>query len=624
MSTAQPSGGTGLPKYDVLLEHAGKTYTDFSRYGDASTATGRATNLTTALAAAVSGDVVRCAPGTRTFSSSVTFPAGVTVIGPGWGSKWESSVTSGTSYCFGVATGAVLRNIYLGGISAGVPAQYIMQEASADIEAWLDRVKMTGESDCLFSWNNNVIWHLDDCDLQSSFDCFTCLKDTPLTYAYINNTHMRTYGDNATTNDAGEPGSPGVNHSVTCINNVCAQIRMTGGSLLAKGRAGGASTLNARCVVVALTGDTALVELSGVKMSSTLGITNYDADNLSATGKIIADSCIGTNTDRTLKAHGTVVYETAVGKALEVATNAAAARTATGAAASTITISTTSPLSGGGDLTANRTLTIDAATSSVAGSMSATDKGKLDSVIWFGGIQLTGASYVNPRIVAPSAAAQTAYTVPNNKKFVILGLSYYQSSGTTASYSTGIQLSAQLGTDYRLHADASAATATLANTSLSIGSAFIYEAGDLVRFTTNKAGGLVVFRGILFDSTNAIRSTRSGFPLTTSGAAETVLVQCTSGKTGFIYDGAFQLGGNVVGTVNVINQSGGSKNYTVNVPVGGTTTAAANLISPATALGDVTRANYGVSLSLGSLDSIVLTTSGSGTQVAFVNYIETP
>jgi hypothetical protein len=44
------------------------------------------------------------------------------------------------------------------------------------------------------------------------------------------------------------------------------------------------------------------------------------------------------------------------------------------------TISTTAPLAGGGDLSANRTLTINAATTLAAGSMSAADKVKLDGV----------------------------------------------------------------------------------------------------------------------------------------------------------------------------------------------------------------------------------------------------
>lgn len=51
-----------------------------------------------------------------------------------------------------------------------------------------------------------------------------------------------------------------------------------------------------------------------------------------------------------------------------------------GKAATTTTLSTTAPLAGGGDLSANRTLTISAATTGAAGSMSAADKTKLDGI----------------------------------------------------------------------------------------------------------------------------------------------------------------------------------------------------------------------------------------------------
>jgi len=46
----------------------------------------------------------------------------------------------------------------------------------------------------------------------------------------------------------------------------------------------------------------------------------------------------------------------------------------------TVTLTTTAPLTGGGDLSANRTLAISAATQSVAGSLSAADKTKLDGI----------------------------------------------------------------------------------------------------------------------------------------------------------------------------------------------------------------------------------------------------
>jgi len=77
--------------------------------------------------------------------------------------------------------------------------------------------------------------------------------------------------------------------------------------------------------------------------------------------------------------------------------------------ATTTTISTDAPLTGGGDLSANRTLGIDAATTSAAGSMSASDKTKLDGVA-------TGANlYVHPNHSGDvTSAADGAQTIAAN------------------------------------------------------------------------------------------------------------------------------------------------------------------------------------------------------------------
>jgi hypothetical protein len=72
------------------------------------------------------------------------------------------------------------------------------------------------------------------------------------------------------------------------------------------------------------------------------------------------------------------------------------------------TISTTAPLSGGGDLSANRTLSISAATTSAAGSMSAADKTKLDGIAagaTVGANWLTNLSNIPANIVSWSAIA---------------------------------------------------------------------------------------------------------------------------------------------------------------------------------------------------------------------------
>lgn len=64
----------------------------------------------------------------------------------------------------------------------------------------------------------------------------------------------------------------------------------------------------------------------------------------------------------------------------QIDTHIGAANPHSGSTPTTRTISTTAPLTGGGDLSANRTLAISAATTGAAGSMSAADKLKLDGI----------------------------------------------------------------------------------------------------------------------------------------------------------------------------------------------------------------------------------------------------
>lgn len=82
----------------------------------------------------------------------------------------------------------------------------------------------------------------------------------------------------------------------------------------------------------------------------------------------------------------------------------------------TRTISTTAPLAGGGDMSANRTFTISAATTSAAGSMSAADKTKLDTV--------TGGTYtpvVTAILNSPVATAGVCRWVRNGNTVTVYG-----------------------------------------------------------------------------------------------------------------------------------------------------------------------------------------------------------
>lgn len=130
--------------------------------------------------------------------------------------------------------------------------------------------------------------------------------------------------------------------------------------------------------------------------------------------------------------------------------------------ATTRTISTTAPLTGGGDLSANRTLAISAATTSAAGSQSAIDKLKEDN-IWIdvtantialvtaGGSATTNTTNINS-IFTSAPEGSTIYFPPNtgtydfngawnlaNKRFIIQGAGQFMSQ---------INLTANLAGDF--------------------------------------------------------------------------------------------------------------------------------------------------------------------------------
>lgn len=87
------------------------------------------------------------------------------------------------------------------------------------------------------------------------------------------------------------------------------------------------------------------------------------------TGLSLASSAVISATDSVLSAFGKLQAQiTALASSLS------------GYVPTSRTISTTAPLTGGGNLTANRTLAISAATTSAAGSMSAADKTKLNGI----------------------------------------------------------------------------------------------------------------------------------------------------------------------------------------------------------------------------------------------------
>lgn len=109
-----------------------------------------------------------------------------------------------------------------------------------------------------------------------------------------------------------------------------------------------------------------------------VGVTNLS--NTPGSTTIVLNSSTGTGTTLPAATTGAAGLLIATDKAKldNVPTNTTTALS--GKVDTTLTISTTAPLSGGGALSANRTLAISAATTSAPGSMSAADKTKLNNI----------------------------------------------------------------------------------------------------------------------------------------------------------------------------------------------------------------------------------------------------
>jgi hypothetical protein len=123
----------------------------------------------------------------------------------------------------------------------------------------------------------------------------------------------------------------------------------------------------------------------------------------------------------------------------------------TSKADSSRTIATTAPLTGGGDLTANRTLGITPATTTDAGSMSAADKTKLDGIAAgaIGDAPSDGTTYGrNNGAWVPAAGAGTVTSVAvSGSTGLVVGGSPITGAGTiTLTLDTGLQALANYNT----------------------------------------------------------------------------------------------------------------------------------------------------------------------------------
>lgn len=202
------------------------------------------------------------------------------------------------------------------------------------------------------------------------------------------------------------------------------------------------------------------------------------------------------------------------------------------------TINTTPPLTGGGDLSADRTLAISAATSGAAGSMSAADKAKIDAY------PNSSTDNTIVRFNGTGGGTQTSGVVIDDSDRLGLGTSAPTHSLTLSSTATGLTAynTADQVTNYeRLLGSWSGNVYTLRTEQAGSGTVrnFILGSGTAALLTLNGASGSAVLAGGQATGAGPQVTLTNGVPMTSTSAVQnvaaitgTVNQSSTAGYTG--------------------------------------------------------------------------------------------
>jgi hypothetical protein len=172
------------------------------------------------------------------------------------------------------------------------------------------------------------------------------------------------------------------------------------------------------------------------------------------------------------------------------------------------TISTTAPLTGGGDLSANRTLAISAATTGAAGSMSAADKTKLDAI--------TGTNTGDQTNISGNAGTATA--LATGRTLAITGdLAWTSPSFNGTGNVTAAGTIANNAVTYAKLQDASATARVLGRKSPSAGDYEECTLSDILDFIGSATRGDILYRGA--STWVRLPADTDGKVLTTHGAS---------------------------------------------------------------------------------------------------------
>lgn len=207
------------------------------------------------------------------------------------------------------------------------------------------------------------------------------------------------------------------------------------------------------------------------------------------------------------------------------------------------------------------------------------------------------------------------YTVPAGKR-AIVSLTVFN---TTVS-SINVTPKAKLGgsSTYTTLSAGQTVTTLSSNT---LPTRIVLEAGDILAVTTQSTGINVFGTVLLFDNTSCLLSPR----LTTLTAGDNTLYTCPPNtKTYFIGCPAWVYGSANNPLMTIVNNSGSTQSYKVNIVPSGSSPSANNQMIAANSLvnTDVTGPQIVAALSAG--DTVSVNTTGTGTQLVYCVLVELP
>ena len=234
-----------------------------------------------------------------------------------------------------------------------------------------------------------------------------------------------------------------------------------------------------------------------------------------------------------------------------------------------------------------------------------------------GGVPLSGVKY--PAVYGSNLATgdNDLYTVPANKRALVLSVTAFNTSAGTISYTPQVKVS---GTYYPLTNGAlTRVTGSAQQKTLTIG--YIAEAGEIVSVKTATTNGLNVwFEVVEFDNTSGAKSAK----VVGLSSGNNTIYTVPSSTSAIILDATGNLNANAGGSLSYSNVTGATRTYYWHIVPSGQSVGSGYQVSLATntiATGGAVQQAASASLATGDFVNINVDAATAG-QMAWVNILE--